>query len=351
MLRWTQMIKPLGTENWISGTTPGIRLDNEGIGGLTIQLYGRGAATPAVKTILSSVPAIIIDVGGQEDFHVSAFALYYYNYIIRGAKPYDFANPADKSRTLNLYLPFELVGGEKARDTLLDIRASGAGVVTANVRFQLTTAANVTAAASRVRIFQHYYILGDHTRSMGARRQMRERTIALVADQQWNLELDRGSNYDDLASMTIFGLAADDDMLVNAGLKSITLTASEDGTKDIFSFPEGQFSNFCTIPRRAMPIEPDSSGLSVSDAGNPAAGSQTNPFANIFYYPFCRDDGRGNERSVTGLLDGSSFSNLVLSGSAAEAGTLHVLLDRINTVEPEYGSGGGGGGVKRAAAL
>lgn len=323
-LIWTKLQKSLGVESYVAGSTPGLQLDQEAIEGLQIVFRATGANAPTLTQLLTSIERIIVAVSGTDYVNISGRSLYHLNEVMLGGEPpYTVVN--SNTRHLCLFLPFSLGGSMHSPDTILDLRRTQSGLKQAFVRFQLSFAGGeITAANSDVSVYQHYYTLGQHTRSIAAVRQLRERTFAGAKSQKTTIQLDHGSDFDDLASLVIVGYTSAN-ALITTPLEAVTLTASENGTREIFSFADSVVMNL--LPRQFQ--------------GRPLAAS--NYDKSVFFYNFLRDDLKGQNRTLKGLLDGSAFSNLLLEVTPGAAGTYYVLLDRINTQQTEPGAETAGG--------
>ena len=317
-LVWTALEKPLGVEAMLAGSTPGLQIDQEAIEGLEIIFRFTGPDAPTLVESLAAIERVIVAVTGTDYVNISGRSLYHFNQALReGAPPYTVVN--NKTRHLVLYLPFSLAGGVHSSDTILDLRRSSRGLKQSFVRFQLATVGGaITEANSDVSVIQHYYTLGTHVRKVAFTRQLRERTFAGAANQKSTIQMDHGSDFDDLAGLMIVGYKADGS-LITSPLKEITLTASENGTREIFHKVDPIVNYVTSSKLRGRPM---------------AAGNYDR---SVFYYDFLRGDLRGHARTMAGLLDASSFSNLLLECTPAEAGTYYVLLDRVNAMQSEPG--------------
>ena len=321
-LIWTKLTKSLGVEAWAGGSTPGLQLDQEAIEGLTFSFKMTGPDAPTLVEALTAIERIVVNVAGTDYVNISGRSLYHMNERMLGmVPPYSVVNGT--VRHLVLFLPFSLGGSMHSPDTLLDLRRTQRGLKQAVVRLQLS-GGGITAGSSDISIFQHYYTLGQHTRSVAAVRQLRERTFQGVASQKTTIQLDHGSDFDDLASIQIVGYSAANALIADP-LHEITLTASENGTREIFHLADQVVSH--VIPNQFQP--------------RPAAAGNIDK--SVFYYNFLRDDLKGSDRTMKGLLDGSEFTNLLLEVTPGTAGNYYVLLDRVNTQQTEPGAETSGG--------
>lgn len=317
-LIWTRHIKPLGTEQWVAGSTPGLQLEQVAIEGLSLVLDVKGADPPTIVELLKNFKRVIVSVAGTDFVNISGYSLYNFNRrMFGGSTPWSQTESPADTRQLVLFLPFSLQGSVHSPDTLLDLRRTAKGLTQAFVRFELGSDGSITTADCKISVYQSFYTLGSHVRKVGGVRQLRERTIAGVANQKATIQLDHGSDFDDLAGIQIVGITAAGAIITDP-VSPLTLTYSEDGTREVFNFTNGDANYVVPELFRAR----TESTNADNDKG-------------IFYYNFLRDDLRGNNRTLRGLLDGSAFSNLLLEFTPGTAGTYYVLLDRINAAQPE----------------
>lgn len=320
-LPWTKQQKPLGVEPWVSGATPGIQLEQTGIEGIALAITVTGPNAPTLAQLLQGLKRIIVSVSGTDQVNISAYSLYYYTIaMLGGAVP--FMETAGNSRRLLLFLPFSMGGSMHSSDTLLDLRRTPEGLVQSFIRFELDTAGGeITTANSSIAVYPIYYTLGDHTRKIGMVRQLRERTLDGANGEKANIRLDYGSDYDDLNALMLFGITAAG-ALINVPVSPLTLTISENGTREIFHYNSENFNYVL-----ARQFRPRVGGIAANDLDK-----------SVFYYPFGKDDLTGHGRTIKGLLDASNFNSLLVEFTPRADGTYYLLLDRINLMEPTPGA-------------
>lgn len=317
MYLWAKEARSLGVDQWRAGSTPGLLLDQEAIEGIKIAIQAKGPDTPSLAETLAALRRIVLSVAGTDYVNISGYSLYQLNRSeLGGSEPWSVTPENSATRHLNLFLPFSLEGGIHSSDTLLDLRR-GDSLVQAFIRYDLGDAGGqVSLAGSQITSWQHYYLLGDHTRKIGYMRQLRERTESADANQKITFNLDYGSDFDDLNRILLFGVNAAGGF-INTPVKEITLTVSESGTREIFHFndPVANYDLHKTF-------EPRTQAVSSFDS-------------QVFDYVFPKGNLKGAGRTLRGFLDGRSASNITLEITAALEGTYYLLLDRVNLRQPD----------------
>ena len=323
----TRLIQPLGTQAMqASGSTQGVQLSNLAIQGLTFLIQttpASGTTAESVETIVNEVDRIRVNVDGSDDYNLSGVSLYALNrYWMNGEEVPNFSPSSDGTRALALYLPFELIAGLKSTDTLLDLRPRGNGSLPQGfVQFDTSLTASHSGS---IRIFEHYYNYGSKARKTALRKQLIQKTLTMTAGGSFVLPIDYGSVIDDIARMYMF--------IENGGsfqsnpFRTLKLSASEGTQYDVFDLTAESGAGYVGLPWIFNKLNPIADNLDAIVTAN-----------------FLASDGRGSLGKLSGALDASLMTNLVLSGVANQAGTLHVVLERANIGKaPEMDPYGGG---------
>lgn len=311
----TSYVKKLATRKIVTGTVEGIKLENVAIQGLTFFIKTVGTAEATITQILQALKRITVSIGGQDDYNISGQALYYYNrFFLGGSEVSTAVDGSAETRWLSLYLPFEMIRGFKPTDTLLDLRPrSNGSLIQAFVTMETATSANV-GATSEISVYQHYYNYGNYERPVAFRKQMREKQITVADGSSQILTIDYGDDFDDIARMMCFVISSAG-ALQSTPFESLTLTASEGSTYNLFEFTSTDGYAPLWVPKKLAPHP-----LSAQSA-----------FDDVFVFDFTKTNGVGGDSHLSGLLDASNFSNLTLNILPDAAGTMITLLERVNT--------------------
>jgi len=311
----TSYVKKLATRSIVNGTVEGIKLENVAIQGLTFFIATTGTAEATIAQVIASLKRITVSIGGQDDFNISGNSLYYYNrHMMAGAEvPFQQIGGSEKA-FVSLYLPFEMIKGFKPADTLLDLRPRANGsLIQAFVSMETATSANV-GSTSEISVYQHYYNYGQYERPVAFRKQMREKQVAVTDGSSAIVTIDYGDDFDDIARMMAF-IVNSSGVIQATPFESITLTASEGSTYNLFEFQDTVGYAPIWVPNKL----------------SPRPSSFTGAFDNVFFYDFTKTNGAGGDSHLSGLLDASEMSNLSLNVLPDATGTLIVLLERVNT--------------------
>lgn len=311
----TSYVKKLATRTIVTGTVEGIKLENVAIQGLTFFIHSTGTAEATIANLLAALKRITVSIGGQDDFNISGQSLYYYNRQMLGGAEVPFQQAGGSEEAwISLYLPFEMVRGFKSADTLLDLRPRQNGsLIQAFVSMETAIQTNV-GNTSEISVYQHYYNYGTYERPVAFRKQMREKQVAVTDGSSQIVTIDYGDDFDDIARMMCFVIDSSG-ALQGTPFESITLTASEGSTYNLFEFTASDGYAPIFVPKKL----------------SPRPSSFTSAFDSVFFFDFTKTNGVGGDSHLSGLLDASEFSNLTLNVLPDATGTMYVLLERVNT--------------------
>lgn len=306
---YTQQTKKLGTVNFLAGTTAGMKLDNEAIIALGFLIKSSGTAVATIDEIISALKRVIVNINGQDDFNLSGQALYLLNRQFLGGAE----SPTDASATnryLYLELDFSMPGGIGSDDSLLDLRQRpGGSLPQAYVQFDLSTIADV-GIASEISVYQKYYELVNYERNVATRKVYREKQINVTAGGAFQIPLEYQDGFDDIFHMMFVESSG---TLQNDPLDSVNLVMN--GNREIFNIDNGK----------------DPLGLTFIPKGlQPRPAGFVDDYDSVFMYDYRRSNLLGSQRRVTGALDNSEATSMVLQGQSNVAGVLHLLQARVS---------------------
>lgn len=312
----TNLIQPIGTQSMqASGSTQGIQLSNLALRGLSLLVSTKptsGNTAEGIAKIAAEITRIRVNVDGADDYNIAGQSLRVMNRkLLDGEDIPSVAQATGGNRVIALYLPFEMVGGMKSTDTLLDLRPRANGSLP-QAYVQFDTALTASHAGS-IRVFEHYYNLGSKQRKTAFRKQLIQKTLTVTAGGSFVLPIDYGAPMDDIARMYCWIANADGEPTSAPVFRQVKLTASEGTQYDVFDLVGDSADNYSGIPWVFNRL-----------------GQITDDADFVVEFNFLSDNSKGNSGKLSGVLSASLMSNLVLSGVAGQAGTLHVVIERVN---------------------
>ena len=313
----TNLIQSLGTQEMVdNGSTPGIKLSNLALRGLYLLFSTKpdsGNTAQTVSAICNTVKRIRVNIDGADDYNLSGQSLHVMNrWFMKGETLPEVAQTSGGERVVGLYLPFELVGGIKSQDTLLDLRPRANGSLP-NAYVQFDTALTASHSGT-IRVYEHYYNLGDKARPSAFRKQIIQKSTQIAtAGDSFIIPLDYGAPMDDIARIFAWIESSSGGIEQAPVFRQAKLTASEGTQYDVFDLTMASsdgYSGMNWIFNRL---------LDISDN-----------FEAVVCMNFLADNSLGQAAKLSGVLDASLMSNLTLSGNAGKAGSLNLVLERVN---------------------